>query len=225
MGKLNDRIIQIGLIGGNKVAKYYLQVPLKEEDIKKIRIGDFVYFSGEAFTCRSRLHRYIFDEKHVLPFSTKEKNLLIHVGPVIIKENNRWKLISFMPTSSIRFEKWGARSIKEWGLKAIIGKTTMGEETAAAMKENICIHVTPQCVSPNLWLGSIEIKDVYLFNELGTIEATWQFHLNNLGPFLVDMDSEGNNYFDSIDKIIENNRKKAYRDLQILEDFQYTKLY
>jgi len=28
------------------MAKYYLQVPLKEEDIKKIRIGDLVYFSG-----------------------------------------------------------------------------------------------------------------------------------------------------------------------------------
>jgi len=80
------------------MAKYYLQVPLKEEDIKKIRIGDLVYFSGEAFTCRSLLHRYIFDEKNILPFSTKEKNLLIHVGPVIRKENNKWKLVSFMPT-------------------------------------------------------------------------------------------------------------------------------
>ena len=206
------------------MAKYYLQVPLKEEDIKKIRIGDLVYFSGEAFTCRSRLHRYIFDEKNILPFSTKEKNLLIHVGPVIIKENNKWKLVSFMPTSSIRFEKWGAKSIKEWGLKAIVGKTTMGEETATAMKDNICIHATPQCVSPNLWLDSIEIKDVYLFDELGTIEAAWQLHLNNLGPFLVDIDSEGNNFFDSLDMIVEKNRKKAYKTLQIPEDFKYTKL-
>jgi len=121
--------------------------------------------------------------------------------------------------------KWGAKSIKEWGLKAIVGKTTMGEETAAAMKDNICIHATPQCVSPNLLLDSIEIKDVYLFDELGTIEAAWQLHLNNLGPFLVDMDSEGNNYFDSIDEMVEENRKKAYRTLQIPEDFKYTKLY
>jgi len=218
-------MILIGLIGGKRMAIYYLQVPLKEEDIKKIRVGDLVYFSGEAFTCRSRLHRYIFDENHFLPFSTIEKNLLIHAGPVIIKENNKWKLVSFMPTSSIRFEKWGARSIKEWGLKAIIGKTTMGKETAAAMKDNVCIHATPQCVSPNLWLDSIEIKDVYLFDELGTIEAAWQFQLNNLGPFLVDMDSEGNNYFNSIDMIVEKNRKKAYTILQIPEDFKYTKLY
>ena len=207
------------------MTEHYLQIPLKEEDIKKIRIGDLVYFSGEAFTCRSRLHRYAFDEKNMLPFSTKDKNLLIHVGPVIIKENDKWKLVSFMPTSSIRFEKWGAKSIKEWGLRAIVGKTTMGRETAAAMKENVCIHATPQCVSPNLWLDSIEIKDVYLFDELGTIEAAWQLKLKKLGPFLVDMDSEGNNYFNSIDTIIEENRKRVYRHLKIPEDFKYTKLY
>ena len=31
----------------------------------------------------------------------------IHVGPVIVKENGNWNMKSFMPTSSIRFEKWG----------------------------------------------------------------------------------------------------------------------
>ena len=32
-----------------------------------------------------------------------------------------------MPTSSIRFEKWGARSVSEWGLHMIIGKTTSAD--------------------------------------------------------------------------------------------------
>ena len=125
-----------------------LQVPLRDEDIKKLNIGDIVRFSGEAWTCRSRLQRYVFDEGHTLPFSTRERNLLIHVGPVVIKEKGNWKLVSFMPTSSIRFEKWGARSVKELGLKAIVGKTTMGKATQAAMKENICIHATPLGVTP-----------------------------------------------------------------------------
>jgi len=39
------------------------------------------------------------------------------------------------------------------------------------------------------------------------------------------MDSEGNNYFDSIDTVVEENRKKTYKSLQIPEDFKYTKLY
>jgi len=108
-------MIQIGLIGRMKMNKHYLKVPLENKDIEKIKVGDLVYFSGEAFTCRSRLHRYIFDEKNTLPFSIKKKNLLIHTGPIVIKENRHWKLVSFMPTSSIRFEKWGPRSIDTHG--------------------------------------------------------------------------------------------------------------
>ena len=208
------------------MSEFHLEVPLIDEDIKKLKIGDIIYFSGEAWTCRSRLQRYVFDEGHTLPFSTmKERNLLIHVGPVIIKEDSKWKLVSFVPTSSIRFEKWGASSVKEWGLKAIVGKTTMREATQRAMKENVCIHATPLGVTPNLYLDQITIKDVYWFDELGSIEAAWILELRDLGPFLVDIDSEGRNHFDELDVIIESNRKKAYQGLNIPEDFEYTKLY
>ncbi|HHW31135.1 MAG TPA: hypothetical protein GXX20_05605 [Clostridiaceae bacterium] len=206
------------------MATHYLNIPLKDEDIEKIKIGDTVYFSGPAFTCRSRLQRYIFDEKHELPFNTENQNLLIHVGPIVIREEDNWKLVSFMPTSSIRFEKWGATSIENWKLKAIVGKTTMGKKTMEAMKKFKCIHASPQSVSPNLWLDSIKIKDVYLFDELGSIEASWQLELDKLGPFIVDIDCEGNNYFEKLDAIVEENRKKVYEKLGIPDDFEYTKL-
>ena len=130
-----------------------------------------------------------------------------------------------MPTSSIRFEKWGAKSIETWGLRAIVGKTTMGKSTGLAMKKHHCIHATPLGVTPNLFLDRIKVKDVYWFDELGSIEAAWQLELEELGPFLVDIDCEGRNHFDELDRIIENNRKKAYGLLNIPEDFEYTKLY
>ncbi len=207
------------------MAEYHLTSPLKEEEIRKLKIGDTVYLSGNAFTCRSRLQRYIFDEAHTLPFDTADRNLLIHNGPIIIKEEGRWKLVSFMPTSSIRFEKWGAKSVKEWGLRMIVGKTTMGKETAAAMKEAGCVHVSPRSVSPNLWIDSIEVEDVYLFDELGSIEAAWFFKINELGPFIVDIDAQGNNYFDNLDEKIAENKRLALEKLGITEDFKFTKLY
>lgn len=207
------------------MAEYHLSAPFCEEEIRRLRIGDTVYLSGNAFTCRSRLQRYIFDEAHVLPFSTEQRNLLIHNGPIVIKEEGRWRLVSFMPTSSIRFEKWGAKSVKEWGLRMIVGKTTMGENTAAAMKEYGCVHVSPRSVSPNLWIDSIEVEDVYLFDELGSIEAAWFFKIKELGPFIVDIDAEGNNYFDRLDESIAERKKSALAGLGIPEDFEFTKLY
>ena len=207
------------------MAVHYLSSPFSEEDVRKLKLGDTVYISGNAFTCRSRLQKYVFDEGHTLPFSTEDRNLLIHNGPIVIKEDGKWRLVSFMPTSSIRFEKWGADSVSKWGLRMIVGKTTMGEKTAQMMKQCGCVHVSPRSVSPNLWIDSIEVEDVYLFDELGSIEAAWFFKLKDLGPFIVDIDAEGNNYFDRLDPIIAEKKEKALKALGIDEDFAFTKLY
>ena len=206
------------------MATYHLKTPLSEADVTQLRIGDVVYVSGDAFTCRSRLHRWVLDEGHELPEAGKERDLLIHVGPIVLRHPDSYELVSFMPTSSIRFEKWGAKSVENWGLKMIIGKTTMGAETMAMMKKLGCVHASPQGVSPNLWASQINITGVELFDELGTIEATWHMDLDKLGPFVVDMDTQGNNLFEAVDKIVEENKAKAYAKLG-LEDFEYTKLY
>ena len=207
------------------MAQYHLRGPLTDADIAPLRIGDSVTVSGSAFTCRSRLQRYIFDEGHTLPFSTRERGILIHAGPVVIREDGRRKLVSFMPTSSIRFEKWGARSVEDWGLKLIVGKTTMGAGTAQMMRQKTCVHVSPQSVSPNLWIDSIRIEDVRLFDELGSIEAPWLLTLDRLGPFIVDIDSTGQSLFEQLDGVVETRRKKALQALGVPEDFSYTKLY
>jgi len=207
------------------MAEYHLNGPLTDTDVEKLNVGDIVYISGEVFTCRSRLQKYIFDEKNTLPFSTEGRNILIHNGPIIIKENGKWKLMSFMPTSSIRSEKWGAKSVDEWNLNMFVGNTTMGAETAAMMKEKKCVHVSPRSVSPNLWIDSIEVQDVHLYDELGRIEAAWFFRVKDLGPFIVDIDTKGQNLFDRMDETIAEKKAQALRDLGIDPDFQFTKLY
>ena len=208
------------------MATYYLKTPLTEEDVTQLKVGDVVYVTGDAFTCRSRLHRWVLDENHPLPEAGKERDLLIHVGPIVLpQEDGSWKLISFMPTSSIRFEKWGARAVDEWGLRMIIGKTTMGEETMAMMQQKKCVHVSPQCVSPNSWIQNIQITTVELFKELGTIEATWRMTVDKLGPFVVDIDCYGNNLYKQHEKEVDEAREKALKKLGIDENFEYTKLY
>ena len=207
------------------MATYHLKTPLSQTDVEQLRIGDVVYVSGDAFTCRSRLHRWVLDEGHELPQAGKNRDLLIHVGPIVLREENRFKLVSFMPTSSIRFEKWGARAVEQWGLRMIIGKTTMGQETMDMMKEKKCVHVSPQCVSPNSWVQNIDITDVELFDELGTIEATWSMTVKELGPFVVDIDCQGNNLYKNHEKEVDEARDKALKALGIEPDFQYTKLY
>ena len=208
------------------MAVYHLKTPFREEEIRSLSVGDVVYVSGEAFTCRSRLHRYVFDEGHDSPKAASDRDLLIHVGPIVIRNpEGDWKLVSFMPTSSIRFEKWGARSVETWGLRMIIGKTTMGEETMAMMAEKGCVHVSPQSVSPNLWIDHIRIEGVEYFEELGSIEATWHMKLDELGPFVVDIDTKGKNLYKAHESEVDEARIAALKQLGIDPDYQYTKLY
>ena len=60
------------------MAEYHLTAPLTEEDVTQLKLGDTVYLSGKAFTCRSRLHRWVLDENHPLPKAGQERDLLIH---------------------------------------------------------------------------------------------------------------------------------------------------
>ena len=77
------------------MAEYHLTGPLTDADVEKLNIGDTVYISGEVFTCRSRLHRWVLDENHPLPSAGQERDLLIHVGPIVLPEpDGKWKLVS-----------------------------------------------------------------------------------------------------------------------------------
>lgn len=205
--------------------EYKLTSPVDEDEIRKLKVGDMVFISGKAFTCRSKLQRAVFDEGISLPEELSHYDVLIHTGPIILREKDKFQLVSFMPTSSIRFEKWGARTVKEWGLKIIVGKTTMGPQTANAMREAGCVHLTPRSVSPNLWVSSIRVDGVYLYEEMGSIEAPWKLFLNELGPFVVDIDTNGNRLFESLDQQVHSRLEKVYKDLNIPEDFKYTQLY
>ena len=93
------------------------------------------------------------------------------------------------------------------------------------MREKKCAHVSPQCVSPNSWIQHIEIEKVDLFKELGTIEATWSLKIDELGPFVVDIDCRGNNLYKNHEAEVDANREAALAALGIDADFEYTKLY
>ena len=54
----------------------------------------------------------------------------------------------------------------------------------------------------------------------------WEYvTVKELGPFLVDIDCEGNNFFDRMDEKIEEQKRKALEELGIDESFAFTKLY
>lgn len=49
--------------------------------------------------------------------------------------------------------------------------------------------------------------------------------VNQLGPFVVDIDCNGNNLYKEHEAEVDANREKVLKELGIEPDYQYTKLY
>ncbi|MDR1834719.1 MAG: L(+)-tartrate dehydratase subunit beta [Fusobacteriaceae bacterium] len=174
--------------------KKILKTPLTTEDIKDLRTGDIIYLTGELGTGRDDVHHRVVREGMTSPYDFRG-GAIMHAGPIIKEENGKNTLINIGPTSSIRMEADAADFIRLTGVKIQIGKGGMEEKTAAACKKYGAIH----CVYPGGCAVSAaarvrEIKDVF-WRELGMPECLWVLKVEEFGPLIVSIDTEGNNLF------------------------------
>ncbi|HPS56400.1 MAG TPA: fumarate hydratase C-terminal domain-containing protein, partial [Sedimentisphaerales bacterium] len=151
-------------------------------------------------------------------------NCFFHVGPVMKKnKHGQWEIVSIEPTSSIRFERYGADVVRKLNLHVLIGKTTMGSETSKALAEVGGVHLTKIGICGNQLSAQVKkIHDVYFLDELGKTEATWVFEVDKFGPFFVDMDAFGNNYFSDLNKQVKANIEDISQSLGIPKDYNFT---
>ena len=203
----------------------YLDLPLSEGEARKLKIGDKVFLSGPLLTGRSLFHIRAVDQGIVPPVDFNRVNVLLHAGPMMEKEGNLWKPVSMTLTASIRFEKYGAAVIRKLGLRALVGKTTMGPETMREMQAWGAVHLTSVGIMTNILAGQIKrVEGVYFLEELGKTEASWVLELEKGGPFLVDIDAHGNNLFHEIHHRVSEKFKEIYRQFGVPEDYQCSDL-
>ena len=203
-----------------------IKLPMTEEDIKSLKLGEMVTVSGLLFTGRSRFHiRAIADDVYP-PIDYEKINCFFHVGPVMRQEEDgEWKVVSCEPTSSIRFERYGADVVRKFKLRTLIGKTTMGPGTAQALKEVGGIYLSKIGLSGNALKDQVKkVHDVHFLDELGKTECTWIYEVDHFGPFFVAMDSEGNNYFEDLAREAESKMPEIEKELGIPAGYDYTEV-
>ena len=202
-----------------------LELPISAEQARELKLGDIVTLSGLVFTGRSRMHIRAIEQDIIPPIDFEKINCFFHVGPVMKKNGDDWEICSIEPTSSIRFERYSPSLIRKLNLRVLVGKTTMGPQTAAALAEVGGVHLSKIGICGNLLKQQVKrICEVHFLEELGKTEATWVFEVENFGPFFVDIDANGNNYFELMDDEVRNNKNDAYKKLGICPDYEYTKV-
>jgi tartrate/fumarate subfamily iron-sulfur-dependent hydro-lyase beta chain len=189
----------------------HLTLPLDEDEARSLRLGEMVTVTGAVFTGRSRFHIRAVEEGILPPIDFDEVNC------------REWQIVAIEPTSSIRFERYGADVVRALGLRTLIGKTTMGPRTAAALAEVGGVYLSKIGICGNLLASQVtRVREAHFVEELGKTEATWVFEVERFGPFFVAIDAQGNSYFEDLDAGVRSRISKVERALEIPEEFEYT---
>jgi len=194
------------------MTEYHFKTPISEEKTRKLRVGDVLFISGTLLTARDSGHeralKYLREGKPLpVDFSGMA---LYHVGPVVKKEGDKWRIISAGPTTSARLEMYEADFIEKTGVKIIIGKGGMGSKTAEACKRFGAVYAIFTGGAGALAAKAVEevIKVEWL--DLGVPEALWVMKVREFGPLTVVIDSTGENFYEKMRKQVEGKLKKAY---------------
>ena len=193
--------------------KKVLITPVSAEDLKDIKVGDIVYLDGSMTTCRDVADRRLVEEGRELPVDVRN-NAIFHAGPIIRPlENDKFEMVSVGPTTSMRMEKFEYEFVKLTGVRVIIGKGGMKENTERACKEFGAIH----CVFPagNAVVAATEVEEIVRaeWRDLGMPETLWNCRVKEFGPLIVSIDTQGNNMFEE-NKVIFNQKKdKAIEEI------------
>jgi fumarate hydratase subunit beta len=187
-----------------------LTVPISDDEIGALRIGDTVNLSGIIMTGRDAAHKFMlerFIEGTPAPDEVElyEKlreilkgSAIYHCGPVVRKLNGGWEFVAAGPTTSIREEVYQPRVIEHFGLKAVIGKGGMAAGTLRACQQHKAVYLHAIGGAATLIAQSVEeVVDVYKM-EFGVPEAMWVIRVKDF-PTVVTMDSHGASIHDQVE--------------------------
>ena len=166
-----------------------LKTPLRDEDIRKLKVGDVVLVDGVVFTGRDAVHKYLHDGGEL---NEIRNGVIYHCGPVVLKDSNGYRVVAAGPTTSIREEPYQADIIKRFGIKAVIGKGGMGPKTQKACQENGCVYLHGIGGAAQIYAQCVQRVLSVRLEHFGSPEAVWEFEVKNF-PAVVAIDSHGNN--------------------------------
>lgn len=177
-----------------------LKLPVSEDEIRKLKMGDFVELTGRMITGRDAAHKWLMEEirEDVVPFM--KDTVIYHCGPVVGEnEDGSYDFLAAGPTTSIREEPYQADVIGRYGLRGVIGKGGMGAKTLAGLAEHGAVYLHAIGGAAQVLARAIpKVERVFMLDEFGVPEALWVIEVDHF-PVVVSMDSHGNSLHDEVE--------------------------
>src|SRR2546423_7301232 len=140
------------------MANYHFTTPLTESDVRQLAIGDSVTLDGVIFGVRDANLIRIFDQQ-VAPPVDWHGAALLHTAHNVRKIGpGRFEPISVGTTTSMRMDRFTEGLLRDYGVRAILGKGGLSEKSAQMMaKYGACyLSVTGGAAA----VGKFQIEEV-----------------------------------------------------------------
>lgn len=169
-----------------------IKVPVKNEDLTDLKIGDVITLTGNIITARDQAHKRILEQGAPLDI---EGAAIFHAGPIISEDETGYKMVAVGPTTSMRMNPYQSDVI-DMGPKIVIGKGGMDDTVRKALVKNNALYVVATGGCAALYVDAVEEIESVDWLDLGMPEAMWNLKVKDFGPLIVAMDSEGNSLYD-----------------------------
>jgi fumarate hydratase class I len=178
-----------------------LKLPVSEQDIRALKVGDFVELTGRMITGRDAAHGWLMKDHRAEVAPYMKDTVIYHCGPVVNqKDDGSWEFVAAGPTTSIREEPYQADVIERYGLRGVIGKGGMGAQTLAGLEKSGAVYLHAIGGAAQVLADAIpRVETVFMLEEFGVPEAMWVIHVERF-PVVVSMDSHGASLHDGVEE-------------------------
>jgi len=201
------------------MAHHELTTPVTEAQMRALRIDDTVTLQGTLYGIRDATQIHLFDRGRTTRFDLRG-HAVIHTAPNVRKVEPSaafpagYESICVGTTTSDRMERFTRPLMTQLGVRIIIGKGGLREDSLAAFGELGGVYLAiigGTAALESTWVEQIEDVDLDDLNP----ESLWKFRIRDFGPLRVAMDSYGGSLYETVREDAQARRAQALASLGV----------
>ena len=201
------------------MAHHDFTMPVSEAQVRALRVDDTVTLNGTLYGIRDATQIHMFDRGRRTRFDLSG-HAVIHTAPNVRKvEKSAANPAGYAPlcigtTTSERMERFTRPLMQQNGVRLIIGKGGLREQSAAAFGElggAYLAIIGGAAALETTWVEAIEDVDLDDLNP----ESLWKFRVRGFGPLLVAMDSHGGSLYSRVRDAARGRRAEVLKRLGV----------
>ena len=201
------------------MAHHEFSMPVSEAQARALRVDDTVTLHGTLYGIRDATQIHMFDRGRKTRFDLRG-HAVIHTAPNVRKvAKSAANPVGYAPlcigtTTSDRMERFTRPLMQQNGVRLIIGKGGLREQSAAAFQElggAYLAIIGGTAALETTWVEAIEDVDLDDLNP----ESLWKFRVSGFGPLLVAMDSHGGSLYSRVRDAARGRRAEVLKRLGV----------